>query len=448
MKKIIKVLLIVSVFTSCKKFLDEKPDKSVAVPSTLQDMQAILDNQSNLNIAYSSLAEIAADDYYLTYADWAASSDNDRLNHIWDANAEYPNNWIGPYKALLYANTVLDNIENIPVTESNLNLWNNCKGQALFFRSFIFFQTAQLYSLPWENNGTHEGLGIPLRLTAAIDEPTIRSTIQQTYDQLIADATAAVSLLQTDNVVKTRPNKGAAFGLLARIYLSMRQYELAGRYADSCLQLYGQLIDYNTINAAATIPFLIFNPEVIFHSTSPGSSILNSARAKVDSVLFGSYMVNDLRRTVFFKNNGNGTYGFKGHYHGAVANSFFNGITTDEMWLIKAECLARTGSTGNAMAALNTLLIKRWKAGTFVPFTAGDATAALNIILSERRKELLFRGLRWQDLRRLNFETAYMKTLTRQLNLQVYSLVPGDLRYAMLIPSDVIKLTGIPQNPR
>ena len=90
---------------------------------------------------------------------------------------------------------------------------------------------------------------------------------------------------------------------------------------------------------------------------------------------------------------------------------------------------------------------KRWKTGTFNPFTASDPTEALALILQERRKELLMRGLRWMDIKRLNEEGAGI-SLSRRLNSQLITLSPGDPRFALPIPEDVIALSGMQQNPK
>jgi hypothetical protein len=42
----------------------------------------------------------------------------------------------------------------------------------------------------------------------------------------------------------------------------------------------------------------------------------------------------------------------------------------------------------------------------YIPITAGSSDEASQLILQERRKELLFRGLRWIDIKRLNKEGA------------------------------------------
>ena len=125
----------------------------------------------------------------------------------------------------------------------------------------------------------------------------------------------------------------------------------------------------------------------------------------------------------------------------------FTGLATDEVYLIKAECAARRNDVTTAMNYLNNLLVTKWKTGTFVPYTATSSQDALNEILTERRKELVWRAIRWVDIKRLNKEGANI-TLTRILNGQTYTLPPNSPLYEMPIPSDEISLSGIQQNPR
>jgi hypothetical protein len=449
MKHITLFVLVLTLFSSCKKFLDAKPNKALAIPASLQDMQAILDNEFNLNSQYPAMLEVAADDYYVTAHDFEAFyAEEDKENYCWLTDAQHYNSWAGPYKSVSYANTVLDNLDNIKIIGTNKLQWNNCKGQALFFRAFALFNLAQLYCPAFNSNGPNDAPGIPIKLSAAVDEPTVRATVRESYDRILADLKEAARLLPVTVPAKTRPSKPAAYAALARVFLAMENYTMAGKYADSCLQLYNKLIDFNTINASASIPFSRFNDEVILHSYSPGSGLLNIARCKVDSNLYSAYQENDLRKEVFFKNNNDGTHSFKGSYNATTSNYFFNGLATDEVYLVKAECLARNNNTAEAMNTLNALLANRWKAGTFIPLTATDSIEALQQILEERRKELLMRGLRWQDLRRLNKDSRFAKTLTRILDTGTYSLPANDPRYVLLIPSEVIVASGIQQNPR
>ncbi|HVT86962.1 MAG TPA: RagB/SusD family nutrient uptake outer membrane protein [Chitinophagaceae bacterium] len=450
MKTTYLLLLVGSLLSlaSCKKFLDEKPDRSLVVPENVKDLQALLDNTNIFNADYPYALDIGADDYFLKTADWLARSASEKNGYIWEKDVfnDNPNNpWSISYVIVYNSNVVLDQLKKLGTSAGTQEGINNIKGQALFFRSFAFYNLLQVFAKPYSVDSAALQWGIALRLDADLNKPTTRATVKQSYDQLIADTKEASTLLPDFPALKTRPSKQAAFALLARTYLSMSDYENALLYADSALKLYNTLLDYNTLNPAATRPVPQFNAECIFHSVYVTTNTLNIL-AKVDSALFSSYDANDLRRSVFFKNNGDGTYSFKGSYDGSARS--FNGFAIDEMYLTRAECFARAGNTSAAMNDLNALLVKRWKTGTFIPFTASDANQALAEILTERRKELLMRGIRWSDLRRLNKEPQFSKTLVRFEDNQIYYLYPNDPRYVFPIPLLIIQMTGIPQNDR
>jgi starch-binding outer membrane protein, SusD/RagB family len=445
---VLSALVLLSI-ESCSKFLDKKPDQKLAVPATLKDFQAILDYYSRVNQFSPGAGEASADNYYLATTDYnAMSAETERRLYTWQNDfvlKTFPNDWSYSWDNIFKANTVLDNINTVPRTATNAGDWDNTKGQAFVLRAKCMLQIASVWCKAYDSATSSVDLGLPLRINSDFNLPSVRASLEDTYKRIVSDLTEAVPLLPNTPLHVMRFAKPAAFALLARTYLSMRQYEKAGRYADSCLQLYNTLLDYNAISTTASFPFARFNAEVIWESFCFLHEQLFSSNAKVDSVLYTSYAVNDVRRTLFFKSNNNGTYAFKGSYEGG--DNLFDGIATDEIYLIRAECKARTGDKVAAMSDLNTLLAKRYKAGTFLPLTAADATAALSTILAERRKELFFRCLRWMDIKRLNKEGANI-TLQRNINGQLYTLAPNDPRYALPIPEDIISLSGMQQNPR
>jgi hypothetical protein len=122
-------------------------------------------------------------------------------------------------------------------------------------------------------------------------------------------------------------------------------------------------------------------------------------------------------------------------------------LALDETLLIRAECRARKGNVQGAMNDVNYLLKNRYKEGASYTYTAAGISEALEIIWKERRKELVFRGLRWVDLKRINKELSSI-TLSRKVNGIMYKLPPGSNRYVLPIPDDVIKGTSISQNNR
>jgi len=83
-----------------------------------------------------------------------------------------------------------------------------------------------------------------------------------------------------------------------------------------------------------------------------------------------------------------------------------------------------------------------------VDMTASSANDALVKVLTERRKELLMRGTRWTDLRRLNKDTQFAKTLSRTVVGATHTLPPNDPRYTLLIPQEVITNSALEQNNR
>lgn len=447
MYKIISFLFINALFfSSCKKFLDEKSSASLVVPKTTADLQAILDNTILFNASWPFAAEIGSDDYYITTTDWQSRPAAEKNGYVWATdvfNENERNAWSLTYNIVYTANVVLDAHSNTGSIKGTQQQLNNTKGQALFFRSFAFYQLLQIFAKPYDANTSATDWGIPLRLDADLNKPTVRSSVKQSFEQVLADAKQASQLLPDSQTVKTRPSKQAAFTLLARTYLLMNKYNDALLYADSALQLNSYLLDFNSLNTAATRPVPQFNKEVIFHSVLLTSNTLN-INAKIDSFFFTLYNTNDKRKQAFFKLNSNGTQNFKGSFDGSAR--LFNGFTTAELYLIRAESYARLNNVIEAMNNLNALLLKRWKTGTFTPLIANNAEEALAFILTERRKELLLRGIRWPDLRRLNKETATAITITRFVDNTIYQLTPGHPRYTFQIPQLVIQMTGIPQN--
>lgn len=452
MKKLyqLSVFFIFFLMTGCAKFLDEVPNQNLVIPSRLSDLQGMMDDYGNL-LPDPGIGEISADDYYLTNADWASlTEEGHRRTYLWEKDYLFgtgsSTDWLTAYRIIYYANIVLENIVKIEQNALNQAEWNNIKGQAAFLRGRSLLGATQVWTKAYDQSTAAADLGMPIRLSSDFNVPSVRSNLKETYERIIADLKEAATLLPIQPVHVTRPSQPAAFGLLARTYLFMGDYEKCLYYSDQFLNLKNELLDFNTLSPSATFPVPEFNKEVIYGSYILTPAPLNIVRAKVDSSLYNSYVTDDLRKTIFFRNNNNMTYGFKGSYRGNL--SPFSGVATNEVYLMRAECYARLGNTNAALSDLNTLLKTRWrKSVPYKPYVATNADEALKLILVERRKELLIRGLRWPDIKRLNKLGAGI-TLFRVINNKLYTLPANDLRYALPIPEDIIALTGMQQNPR
>lgn len=177
--------------------------------------------------------------------------------------------------------------------------------------------------------------------------------------------------------------------------------------------------------------------------------MLNAAVSKISSVLYDSYDSNDLRKALYFDKNADGSYAFKGKYDGEQNSASFAGIAIDEIYLSLAEALVRNDKLAEGAAVLNKLLLRRWRTGLYTPVTFTESAMAIGRVIQERRKSLLLRNLTWMDLKRLNKEPSFARTLVRHTNGTTYELRPNDLRYAFLIPLTVVGTTpSIIQNRR
>ena len=344
-----------------KAFLDEKPSSDLFIPGTLQDLQALLDNDGIMSET-PVLGELSSDNFYVTYLFWQTLSPKERNAYIWApdiyAGIGAVGDWNFPYQQVFYANVVLDGINKVAITSSNAQTWNSIKGSALFIRAYAFYNLAQIFAPVYDKNTADDDLGIPLRLNPNVDEASHRSTVNETYTQILSDLLQAKDLLQDSVPVANlnRPSKPAALALLARVYLSMRVYDKAGAYADSCLLLHGNLIDYNSLSTASRLPFDRSNPETLYQSKLLSSTdVLKGIVYQgclVDSNLYQLYNTNDLRSSIFY--TANAPINPKGSYNGTIF--LFSGLATDEVLLIRAECAVRTGNVNAGITDLNHLL--------------------------------------------------------------------------------------------
>ena len=442
------IILLLGCVACNESFLDIKPDKKLVVPSTLDDLQALLDYFDVHNSNTPGMGELSSDDYYILYDRWNTLSSPYMKNgyiwakEIWEGSTAI--DWNNRYQQIFYANYVLEGLGKTDRAD-NPGDYDRLKGTALFYRANAFYQLAQEFCAPYDKSASNNGYGLPLRLTSDLNVRTDRATVKETYERIVTDLLDAVKLLLENDPYKTRPVKAAASALLSRVYLTMQEYDKALIYAETALDSNYKLIDLNSMKTSASYPMERYNSEVIFHSQMTQYTPLSSSRLIMDSTLFRSYAGNDLRKAAWFKST-SGNYTFKGSYCGSQQT--FNGLAVDECYLTKAECLTRNGSVTEAINTLNKLLITRYKTGSYTPINITDQQEALTIILMERRKELLFRGIRWTDLRRLNLDASTAITIYRKLNGTVYKLEPNSPNYILPLADDVIELSNIPQNIR
>lgn len=450
-------LVVVIIFPllniSCMKdFLDVKQDSSQVIPVTLDDYETMLNNWV-LNYGYPFLGEVSSDDFYVKGVTWNnLSSATQKNGYVWEKDifqGESSLDWNQGFERILYANFILEGVEKLSENESGEKEYHNVLGSALFIRGYNYFILSQVFCDQYDEDTAAIKLGLPLRQSSNINLKYDRSSLLETVKFIESDLKRAAILLPIIAKYNTLPSRMAAWAALANLYLQMGKYQDAKIYADSLLQVNKNIIDYNNIDVNVNLPFPRTgqgNEEVIFYSQMNNATILSNSRLIVDSLLYDSYLSSDLRKNAFFYNNA-GVYTFKGHYSGLTAN-YFCGLTVPEILLIRAECYARLGEVEGALLDLNTLLKNRYKKEDFEPVNRISHITLLPIILNERRKELVFRGKRWGDLKRFRKEGLLKEGLIRHIENNIFELPLNSSKWILPIPQDVVNIGGLLPNIR
>lgn len=445
MRHSIHVILFLSFLSlSCKDYLDIKPRSELVVPSTLEDLQQLLDNGSIMYVQ-TDLLEILADDYYFEESYWNSISDQVIRNaHVWARDIygtqESHTSWSSGYQKIFYANVVLDRLAKIERTITNAAQYDQVRGHALFIRAEALSTLAQLFAYPYNADIDFE-FGLPIPVESDVNEKLSRTTVHETYNFIIENLKEALPLVQ-HNIDFSRPTKPSVLGLLARVYLIMGKYELANLNAEAFLDY--DLSVYNLNSAAG----MHYNRTAYLSFISPATYIgSNRANTKINRELYDSYDADDLRKSIYYRlNTINEPVKFSIHQLGIAF--CFSGIDVEEILLTHAECLVRLDQTEAATSRLNSFLETRYRSGTFAGVNYTTQEDLLYKILDERRKELVFRGIRWADLRRLN-EQGESIMLTRTLGDTEYKLQPRDhAMWTLPVPANEIISSKIKQLPR
>lgn len=454
------------ILASCADdFLDVKPNVRQRVPQYLSDYQALLDNTRIMNYSAHALGIIGSDDFFVTGQAYNAFPSGVNHNYqkraytwerqIFQGGESALLDWNDAFSRILWSNVVLDGMVRLSGDTTNTREIEEVKGSALFHRAYNYYNLAQLFCATYTADNAHAQLGLPLRTDGDLTSKIKRSTLKETFDRIILDLKEANSLLPDIAANKYRPSRAAALAMLAKTMMQMGNYDDAYEYANQCLAIKNELLDFNELTFERPLTFTAYgdgNPEVIFMATCPTNTTFlllpTFHYMNADTNLLASYEKDDLRLQAYWQPRENGTHQFKGSYDGTNLLSLFTGLAIDEVLLIKAECAARLGNTHEAVNELNRLREMRIRSSGFEPLSTSDNQQALRWVIEERRKELVLRGTRWEDLRRLNKEPQFQKALIRILNDTVYELLPNDPRYVWPIPVEAMELGGYQQNMR
>lgn len=312
------------------------------------------------------------------------------------------------------------------------------QSEAMATRAWLYFQMVNFYTKPYATATAVNDPGFPIITKAdAVESFFSRSTVQQNYDFIINDLKTAIPNLPLNTTVKTRMSKAAAEGLLAKVYLFMAKPDLALPLLNAAFE----------DNAAASIPAVLYDYNLTF---APGGSFLPISVQSGPASPGNNYT--DFKESLLAKSfsnpsaNGNNgivitpetarLYGATDFRLNFYTDKYFNGATIpggrlrkygvsysrfglaiSELYLMRAECKARTNDLAGAKNDLQALRRNRIRAkdamGNDVPdYLVPDAalssqSAMISFIIEERIREFAAEGHRWFDMRRLTVDPQF-----------------------------------------
>lgn len=367
--------------------------------------------------------------------------------------------WRGPWPGILMANIVLDAAPRLDINE---NTRNRSLGEAHFLRAHYYFILARFFR------------DVPLITepqSADSDLFPARDPVAQVYELIISDLNAAAELLPPKSSYgsenKGRASKGTAYGMLAKVHLSLGNYQEVVQYTTEVENL-GYALNENYADN-----FSIANEngveslfEVQYASTGGYDFWSNENQASWASPFMGprganfvaggygwnqptqefvdAYEEGDERKaaTVLYEGGPEfdgkiyeSRYSFTGYNTrkflvplsqvSAYDNSPLNFpiLRYADVLLMKAEALNELGQTTLAGDYLNMV---RNRAG--LEDVEGLSQADFrNAVLQERRIELAFEGQRWFDLIRVNngeYGLNFLRSIGRNNAAQKHLLFP------------------------
>ncbi|PXY43804.1 RagB/SusD family nutrient uptake outer membrane protein [Flavobacterium hydrophilum] len=354
-------------------------------------------------------------------------------------------------------NTIISLVDDSKGEASTKQL---AKAEAKIYRAYDHFLLVNHYAKGYDPQTAASDGGICIMDKFDLEAQPSKSTVAQVYDFIQKDIEDALPYLQEKPLDVYHPSLAFAYAFKAKVHLFKREITKAKEAAEKSLSYNNKIFDmvaYNAQGGPNVVPVPAANNiEVLSYMYMNGYNEMNFGQLYIISpelrTLFGT---NDARFNLFFNTTSttNLDQGSNTAYWGTVYTKFFYptvGMKTTEVYLMLAECYAREDKLTEAVDVLNTLRAKRILSGTVnlpVPATRKET---MELVINERRKELLLGFNRFFDLKRLNTETEYAKTITRVFPIvnktvpqKTYTLLPNSRLYIVPFP-----LTALMKNPK
>lgn len=421
------VLLVLSTFVSCEKYLDiEAPSNKLETSSVFSDSTstslAILGIYSDMIGSNSGFiaSQVRWAGFSADELDWAGTSTTMIPfvdNNLSSDDANVNSLWNNIYKHIYQSNSIIEGVENS--TTISLSTKDSLIGEARFIRAFLLFYLVNNWG------------DVPLIVNTdyRINSILPRTPKPEVYEQIIEDLKyAEASLSHQLAVERTRPNKDAAKALLSRVYLYIENWQEAERIASELISLteyspLPQLDDVFIKESKETIWQLYSATLGSLYDTYDGFFFVPSQLTGpvipnylLRSNLFDSFETNDKRRDTWIGKKGiieEYYFPYKYKVKNAIPNATHKEYTIilrlAEQYLIRAEARVHLGNSKGAIEDLNVV---RTRAGLPNLISDLNNNDLLQVVEYERQHEFFCEwGHRWYDLKRTYRADAILGSL-------------------------------------
>lgn len=471
MRKLLYIIFAVSSlgFTACDDYVDITPTGKKTVDSTETYYELVAyPNRCYYPTAFALLSDNA----WSKESNIIGNEDKtfDGINMTFNENANRltladNNLYENCYDYILRSNIVISGIDNSTGSDSLKHL---AKAEAKMMRAWDHFVLVNTFAKAYNPSTAATDGGIAIMDKYDLEASPAKSSVADVYTFILKDINESLPLLQNTPATVYHPSKAFGYALKALVCLFHHDWSDAKEAATQSLALNNSLIDYVALEKAGG-PMKVAtyakggNPEVLNYAYQ-GSYSDNPAYTygMISPELVTLYGSNDERLNLFFKTTGNSVYYFDEGSGAALWNTSLTytkfqymavGLRTAEVYLILAEAEARLGYIKEATEVLNQLRVKRIKGDEATLAQPSTQKEMVQAVINERRKELLFGFHRYWDLKRLNVEADYAKTITRTFPIvtattqHTYTLSPDSRLYVIPFPEDVrAKNTNITNN--
>ncbi|WP_293956085.1 MULTISPECIES: RagB/SusD family nutrient uptake outer membrane protein [unclassified Sphingobacterium] len=458
LKTIMAACATLVVFSACDKYLDITPKGSQLVRTT----QDYYDLVAYPNRGYPvNNFQYLVDDQYLKESNVIGLTPNiNTINFLFQEKEDRVSQLNSSsfynqcYKYIAQWNMIISLVDESP---GDSQLKTLAKAEAKMFRAFDYFHLINVYAKAYDASTAAQDGGVCIMDKYDLEAKPVKSTVQQVYDFIQKDIDDAIPHLQEKPNNPYHPSLAFAYALKAKVHLFKREIAEAQAAAEKAMQLNGQLIDlvqYEKLGGPSKTPIIAENnPEVLSYMYINGYTEMNFGYSYMLSPELTSMFDKEDKRFSLFYTKTNASFldiGAGASYYNVKYTAFFFptvGLKTPEIYLMLAECYARQDQYAKAISLLNSLRktrIEGDKAILAVPTTRKEA---MDLVINERRRELPIGYHRFFDLKRLNLEKEYAKTLVRVFPIvnktveqKTYTLAPNSRMYIIPFPLDAMKL--------